>query len=375
MKNRYLQKHIIDFLKKKMVFLGGARQVGKTTLGLSLLKPSTAKHPAYLNWDVLKSQAKIKKGELPYQPLIILDEVHKFYNWRSLVKGFYDQHHENKKFLITGSARLNIYRRGGDSLLGRYRYIRLHPFSISELNITSKSDFNHLLKFGGFPEPFLSNKIQDWKLWQRERLSRLVQDDIRSLESLKEYSRIELLAEALSSKVGSILSVKSLCEDLNINFRTAEHWITILENVYYCYRIMPYGSDKIKAIKKSQKLYLWDWSSCENEGARLENMLASHLLKYCHFLEDIHGEKMELRFLRDNSQREIDFVVLKNNKPQFAVECKSGDSSVSKNIFYFKQKTKIPKFYQVHTKSKDYEPETGIRVLPFITFCNEVGLC
>jgi predicted AAA+ superfamily ATPase len=219
-KSRYLSSVIESFLEKRMVFLGGPRQVGKTTVCLSFLNPPKINNPAYLNWDDLKSRALIKSGELPKQQILLFDEIHKFKNWRNLLKGFYDKQRDQHKFLVTGSARLDHYRRGGDSLLGRYRYLRLHPFSISELDIRSRSDFEHLLRFGGFPEPFLSQSEVEWKLWQRERLHRIVDDDIRDLERLREHSTIELLAETLPDRVGSPLSLKSLAEDLQVNART-----------------------------------------------------------------------------------------------------------------------------------------------------------
>lgn len=150
--------------------------------------------------------------------------------------------------------------------------------------------------------------------------------------------------------------------------------LKILESVYYCYRISPFGSPKIRAVKKEQKLYLWDWSPIENLGTKLENMVASHLLKYCHFIEDTEGDKMELRYLRDTDQREIDFVVIKNKKPLFAVECKTGERQVAKSIHYFKDRTSIPFFYQVHLGQKDYLLEEKIRVLPFIKFSQELDL-
>jgi uncharacterized protein len=165
-----------------------------------------------------------------------------------------------------------------------------------------------------------------------------------------------------------------LSEDLEFNFRTIENWVSILEKVYFCYRILPYGSQKIRAVKKEKKVYLWDWSACEDSGSRFENFVAGHLLKYCHFIEDTQGDAMELRFLRDTDKREVDFVVLKNKKPIFAVECKSGERSLSPHIKYFKERTSIPKFYQVHLGTKDYAPESGVRVLPFIKFCQEASL-
>lgn len=357
-----------------MVFVGGPRQIGKTTMCLRFLSPPSVNNPAYLNWDDLTDRSTLRKGELPQKPLLVLDEVHKYAGWRGLLKGFYDKKKDQQKFLVTGSARLDHYRRGGDSLLGRYRYLRLHPFSASELGLESRRDLDALLKFGGFPEPFLLQSEKEWKLWTRERLHRIVNDDIRDLENLRTLSSIELMADALPERVGSPLSIKALSEDLQNNPRTAENWVRILEQVYYCYRIPPFGAPKIRAVKKEKKLYLWDWSEVTNDGARFENFVASHLLKYCHFLEDTEGERMELRFLRDNDKREIDFVVLQGKKPLFAVECKTGEKAVSPHIRYFKQRTSIPVFYQVHLGTKDYEPESGVRVLPFLSFCRERGL-
>lgn len=373
-KTRYLTPFVEEFLKKRMVFVGGPRQVGKTTLCLDFLDPSTVKNRAYLNWDDINSRKIIRNGELPPAPLVVLDEIHKYKSWRNLLKGFYDKNKGEQNYLVTGSARLDIYRRGGDSLLGRYRYLRLHPFSVNELNIGSLGDLKGLLQFGGFPDPYLAQSEKEAKLWRRERLYRIVNDDIADLENLREYSTIETLAEALPDRVGSPLSLKALCEDLGVNQRTVAHWIEILEKVYYCYRISPFGAPKIRAVKKEQKAYLWDWSAVENEGIRFENMVASHLLKFCHFKEDTEGDVMELRFIRDHDKREVDFVVLKNKKPLFAVECKTGERQLSPAIRYFKERTNIPYFYQVHMGTKDYLAEEKIRVLPFLKFCTEMGL-
>lgn len=371
---RYLHDEIQDALQSKMVFLGGPRQVGKSTLSLSFLSNPSTQNPHYLNWDHLQDRAKIKKFEIPEGSLLIFDELHKYKLWRSFIKGLYDKNKGFQNYLLTGSARLDHYRRGGDSLLGRYRYFRLHPFTVSELKINTEKDVTSLLHFGGFPEPFLAQSEKKLKIWRNERLYRIVYDDISNLERLKEFSSIELLADALPDRVGSPLSLKSISEDLDVSPKTIAHWVDILEKVYYCYRILPYSSPKIRAVKKENKLYLWDWSAIENPGIRFENMVASHLLKYCHFIEDTTGDKMELRFLRDTDLREVDFVVLKNKKPLFAVECKTGDSQVSRHIHYYKDRTPIPKFYQIHLGSKDFQRDAHIRVMPFAKFCKELML-
>lgn len=364
--HRYLSQTIQEFLEDRMVFLGGPRQVGKTTLCLQLLKEKTIKSPGYFNWDRPQDRSLIRKGQFPAdEPVIVLDEVHKFKMWRNLVKGFWDKLRLDHQFLVTGSARLDHYRRGGDSLFGRYRYLRLHPLSLSELGPKSVDD---LLKFGGFPEPFFRQSEKLHRLWSIERRARIVNDDIRDLERLVEYSKIELLAELLPDRVRSLLSLQSLSEDLEVDPKTVEHWIQILERVYYCYRILPFGTPKIRAIRKQRKLFLWDWSQVPEPGPRFENMVASHLLKYCHFLEDTEGEKMELRFLQASNGREIDFVVLKNRKPLFAVECKTGERAASSNIHYFSARTQIPYFFQVHLGTKHQIIDQKSQIVPFSKF-------
>ncbi len=371
--NRYLRKQVKDDLKNKMVFVGGPRQVGKTTFALNFLPDPSEKHPAYLNWDDTFDRTALMRGELPpNQKFIILDEIHKFARWRNLIKGFYDKNRSEISFLITGSARLDYYRKGGDSLHGRYHYYRLHPFSLMEINpAPTKDDFNALMKFGGFPEPCLKGEEKFWRRWQRERIQRVIYEDIRDLENIKEISLLELLIDELPSRIGSPLSVKNLKETLQVAHETVERWLKIFERMYYCFRIAPYGPPRIRAVKKEQKLYMWDWSLISEPGPRFENFIASQLLKYCHFMEDTEGFRMNLRFLRDTDKREVDFVIIKDNSPLFAVECKSGEKNINSSLFYFMKRTQIPKFYQVHTGNKDYEKE-GIRVLPAHTFCKEL---
>jgi len=372
---RYIKKPVISDLKSKMVFIGGPRQVGKTTLALSFLPEPNTKSPGYFNWDDVSDKSKLLKGELPPKAkIIILDEIHKFARWRNLVKGFFDKKREEMSFLITGSARLDYYSKGGDSLQGRYHYYRLHPFSLRELSaVPTKDDLDLLLKFGGFPEPLFKSEEKFWRRWQKERLQRVIYDNIRDLETVKEISLLELLASELPHRVGSPLSVKNLKELLQVAHETVERWLKIFERMYHCFRIPPFGSLKVRAVKKEQKMYLWDWSLIEEAGPRFENFIASQLLKYCQFIEDTEGYRMELRFLRDTDKREIDFVVIKDGKSEFAVECKTGEKDISPSIHYFKERVKIPKFYQVHRGQKDYE-KNGIRVLPVLTFCKELDL-
>jgi hypothetical protein len=373
---RYLEIPVRAALARKMVLVGGPRQVGKTTFALGFLgKNAKETHPAYLNWDHPAVRPRLRKAELPPgEPLLLLDEIHKYARWRNLLKGIYDTEKSRRKILVTGSARLDYYRKGGDSLAGRYRYFRLHPFSLRELSgRPSRADLDVLLQFGGFPEPLFARDATEHRIWQRDRLSRVIREDLRDLEHVREITLLEHLVDMLPSKVGSPLSIKSLREDLDIDHKTVERWLSILENLYVCFRIPPYGPPRVRAVKKERKLYLWDWSGVEKGGARFENLVASQLLKYCHFLEDTEGRSMELRYLRDTDKREVDFIVLRDGKPLFAVECKSGEKALSPAIRYFAARTPIPHFYQVHLGER-YFATGKATVLPFIRFCDDLAL-
>ena len=368
---RYLESFIREDLKKRMVFLGGPRQTGKTTLSKLLIKNYKEGHPAYLNWDSDFDRKKIRDHQWPVdEKLIVFDEIHKKRTWRNFIKGVYDTLKTRHSFLVTGSAQLDHYRRGGDSLLGRYYYYRLHPFSLPEVGF-SKENLHKLFKFGGFPEVFLSKSVRHLKKWHRERLSKIVKEDLRDLETVKDLDKVELLAEELSRRVGSPLSMNSLSKDLEVDPKTIKRWLLVLKALYYCFQIPPLGGPKIRAVKKEQKLYLWDWSEVEEEDFRFENFVACQLLKYCHFHEDVHGEKMELRYIRDTDKREIDFVVLKKKKPLFAVECKLKQTSASPHLFYFEKRTSCKTFYQVSLEGHNRAINKSISLLSFEEFCKK----
>lgn len=372
MKNkiRYIATNVQEDLEKKMVFIAGPRQVGKTTFSKSICSDY-----AYLNWDEVTHREKILKNQLPTNKLIILDEIHKYKLWRNWIKGKYDTLKEEHQFLITGSAKLDVYRYGGDSLQGRFFSYRLHPFSVNELKIKNKKDFLDLLNLSGFPEPFLSGKERDYKRWSKDYRSRLIRDDITSLERIDDLGSLELMMMRLPDLVGSPLSINSLREDLQKSFKAVSRWIEILERTYGLYRIATYGPPKIKAIKKEQKHYHFDWALPADQSKRFENLVAGHLLKYCHFIEDTEGDNCELRFFKDIEGREVDFVVVKNKKPLYFIEVKSSGKEISPNLIYLNKKFPEVKSFQIHLDEKvDYVGEGGIRVCPAWIFLNDLGV-
>ncbi len=366
-RNRYLTDCVLRDLHEKMVFIGGARQVGKTTFAVNIVGNKFGKF-AYYNWDNRSDRREIMRPGWPGNiELIILDEIHKYKNWKNLIKGEYDKLKNKYKFLVTGSSKLDIYRRGGDSLQGRYHYYRLHPFSLAELlNKKNKieiskeiffgdkyymSEFNTLFEYGGFPEPLLKENSRFLRRWHNEKIERMFREDITDIEQIRDLGNMKLLSDILPDKVGSLLSINSIREDLEVSHRAVSNWLNILETFYYHFRIYPYAQKIIRSIKKEPKLYLWDWSEIEEPSARFENMIASHLLKFCHYFYDYEGYKTELSFLRNVDKKEVDFLVTIDKKPWFAVEAKLTESEVSKSLLYFKERLKIPYVYQVLRES------------------------
>lgn len=381
MKNRYLIPCILDDLfDKKMVFIGGPRQVGKTTLGNNLIA-NFFKKTNYYNWDNRNDRKIILSSSWESDTeLIIFDEIHKYKKWKSFMKGEFDKHKNEFNFLITGSARLDIYKKGGDSLQGRYHHYRLHPFSVAELlnlksnlipfeelEISSNSPqeiLNDLEHYGGFPEPFTKHNERTIRRWHNEKIDRMFKEDIQDIEMIRDLASMKILSDILPSKVGSLLSTNSMREDLDVSFRAVSHWLNILESFYYHFRIYPYTSIGIKGLKKEPKLYLWDWSEIKDESKRFENLIASHLYKMVHYLYDYEGYKTNLHFLRDLNKNEVDFLITVDNKPWFAVEIKSNDTIPSKNFTLFKDKYKIPFCYQVIRKSGiDILSNKNIRII------------
>ena len=360
---RYLQPTLADDLLRKMVFLGGPRQVGKTSLGKQLI----ADPGAYLNWDVAAHRSLILKHQLPATGAWLFDEIHKYRLWRGYLKGLFDLYGNSKQILVTGSARLDDYRFGGDSLQGRYHTLRLHPFSVAELGIRTAEEFEQLFRLGGFPEPFLAGSERQARRSARDYRDRLMREEVTSLERIDNLGQLELLVMRLPALVGSPLSLNGLREDLSLSHRTVGNWINVLERLYAIFRIAPFGAPRIRAVRKMQKHYQFDWALVEDEGARFENLVASHLQKWVHWQQDVEGRDAELRYFRDTGGREVDFVVMVGGQPVSFIECKLADGPVGNGMRYLKQRFPRVDAWQVAARTgRDYLTRDGVRVAPVL---------
>jgi predicted AAA+ superfamily ATPase len=361
---RYLTKYILDDASKKMVFLSGPRQSGKTTLVLDLLKNLPG---LYLNWDDQDHRKLIlKRAWSDEETYIALDEIHKFSRWKNFLKGTYDTQKNKHRFIITGSAKLDIYKKGQDSMLGRFFSWRVHPLCLAELKHQFKNtdikNLDKLLTLGGFPEPFFEGKEIFAKRWRKEKLKLVFRQDIQELESIKDISLLELFYQGLSERVSSEVVVSNLARDLEIAPKTAKSWLNVLEKTYAVFIVRPFGKGVAKAITKTPKVYFYDNGEVNgDEGAKFENLVASHLYKRIQFLEDLYGDKYELNYLRDKTGHEVDFVILKNNKPVCLIEAKLNDGNRSKSLYFYKERLKIS--HSVQLIKESIKPATRDEIL------------
>ncbi len=370
---RYIETGVTDDLKRKMVFIGGPRQSGKTTLAKNLCAAAGFDvKKRYLNWDATEDRENIITETFPADPgFLILDEVHKYSRWRQIVKGLFDKRGDELQILITGSARLDYYRRGGDSLQGRYHFYRLLPLTFAELGTRSISTIHDLLIYSGFPEPFLLQSERQTKRWSREYRSRIIRGDLTDLENVQDVGIIEKMVLKLPDLVGSPLSLNALREDLQVSHQSVSRWISMLENLFMFFRIYPFGAPKIRAVKKEAKHYHLDWTLVKDMGFRFENLIACHLLKWCFFLQDTEGRDIELRYFRDVDRREVDFVIVEDGNPIHFVECKISGKSISRSLRYLKVRFPSVMATQVSLeKDKDLLTKDGIRLCSANNFLN-----
>ncbi len=398
MKRSY-EYHLLDHLKqhRQMIFLTGPRQVGKTTLCTGL-DPGGQ----YLNWDNQDDRAMIIDGPSKIAevsglntlkgdaPTIVFDEIHKYSKWKNFLKGFFDTYGNRAKIVVTGSSRLDVYKRGGDSLMGRYFLYRLHPFSVREIieprlkeqeiqkpTAIGMDAFHNLFTFGGFPESYLKSEKRFYNRWKKLRHQQLFQEDIRDLSQVQEIHQLELLSQFIQYQAGQLVNYSALSKKVRVSVDTIRRWIDVLNSLYYCFTIQPWHQNIPRSLLKQPKVYLWDWSVIQDIGAKTENFVASHLKKAVDWWTDNGYGDYNLYFIRDKEKREVDFLITRDGKPWFLVEVKTGKTNrISQSLLHFQKRIKAAHAFQL-SHSMDYVDKDCFSIdqpviVPVTTFLSQL---
>ena len=372
-----MQRTLLESLRehylkdRQMLFVSGPRQVGKTTIARQL--GDVFPVGAYFNWDNPSHRMAILDGAqeiatrlgldrlLAEKPFCAFDELHKYRHWRDFLKGFFDVYENRVHVLVTGSAHLNIFKRAGDSLMGRYFPYTLHPLSVAECargraveplvhppRHIDEDQWQALWRYGGFPEPFLKADNRFYTRWRKLRTEQFLREDLRDLTRIQELGQIEMLAMNLSNHVGQLTSYSRLAREIRVSVDTVRRWTATLESLYYCFSVRPWYKNVTRGLRKEPKYYLWDWSQVGDPGARAENFVASALLKATHWwTQDGRGD-FGLHFIRDKQKHEVDFLVTRDRQPWFLVEVKtSGGARLSEALALFQSQTGAEHAYQL----------------------------
>jgi predicted AAA+ superfamily ATPase len=374
MKIRTITKYLDNYLKslRQMVFLSGPRQSGKTTLATHYVDENGG--GVYFNWDVITDQKKMAKDPYFFEKenrttnnIVVFDEIHKYSRWKNYLKGAYDKYKDDFLFIIAGSGRLDLFKKGGDSLLGRYISLPLFPFTLSELSerfvdftefkkylvegppafSSSTSDYESLFELGGFPAPLLRGDKSYYNIWAQERKTLLIREDIRDATNIRDISLLEILSHLLVERIGNPLSINSLREDVGVAFETVRDWIDVLAQFYYIFQVRPFTGSLKRTLRKETKVYLFDWAEIDDVSVRFENFVATHLLKAVKTWKSLGAGDLHLYYIRDKEKNEVDFVIAEKTKPLCLIEAKTTDDECSKSLLSYQERLKVPVAVQI----------------------------
>ena len=376
-----------SFLHGRMSFICGPRQIGKTTLAQNHLD-QVKQIDNYHNWDSLSLRRNfssnplffIENIPLPLLPgrklpgymrqWVVFDEIHKYPQWKNILKGYYDELKQNINFVIIGSARLDYFRQSGDSLVGRYFLFKmspLHPHDLTGFILDQDSAWHpksslvpfsdsdktfqeatlQLFDLTGFPEPLSIGTKDFYERWKNNHISLITSEDIRDLSRISNIQKLQTLVFLLPERVGSPVSLNNLKNILGCAHASVKNWLEALKKVYLVFAIAPYTARLSRSVRKEQKYYFWDWGLLQEPGKKFENFIAVHLQRAVSAWNEWGKGDYQLMYVRTKDGREVDFVVTERDTPYILVESKKNDKNLTASLTYFKNRLQVPLAFQV----------------------------
>jgi predicted AAA+ superfamily ATPase len=368
-----IKRHLQDIgfdpeIGRQLRFIAGPRQAGKTTLARHILVSGRSEN-LYFNWDSREVRTAYRKDAHFFEsslrekkpgrelPWICFDEMHKMPNWKNILKGIYDRFEAEVRFIVTGSARLDWFRRSGDSLAGRYFLFHLNPVSLSELaghphlppaagensaaymervlshHRAEASLLEQMLAFGGFPEPLLKADETFYRRWQNEMTDHLTREDVRDLTRIAAVENVAGIMQIIPERVGTPLSLNALAEDVETSHTSVRNAVRAMELTCALFLLSPYSARIARAVKKERKAYFFDWGRCPDPARRFENYAAVEWKTRIDLWRDRGLGNYELMYFRTRDGKETDFLITRDRKPWCLCEAKLQDESIARHHY------------------------------------------
>lgn len=260
---RRVKQQVVEALNRQPgVVLVGPRQVGKTTLALDL---AAERDSLYLDLEDSNDREKLSEPALflaQYEDkLVILDEIHRTPELFQALRGTIDKgRHKGKRtgrFLILGSASIDLLRQSGESLAGRIEYVDMQPLDITETG-TAADAMNRLWIRGGFPDSYLAKSDRDSFRLRKSFIRTYLERDIAQFGPRIPAETLERLWKMLSHGQGSLLNASNLASALSLSAPTVTKYIDLLVDLLLVRRLRPFHAKVGKRLVKSPKVYVRD---------------------------------------------------------------------------------------------------------------------
>lgn len=380
--SRQIEKTILRASRGfKVVFLGGPRQVGKTTVLKHLSKKTNRQ---YVTLDDLEERELAKKDPAlfltQHKPPIIIDEAQYAPELFSVIKMIVDESDERGQFWLTGSQQFNLIKNIQESLAGRVAILDILGLSRQEKFGKTKKNkvqlFDEIFT-GSFPV-FYSNKDVDRDFFYNSYIQTYLDRDLSNIFGVSKLSEFNRFLSVCAARTGQILNMSDLARDVGIAISTASEWLSILEATKQIFLLRPYFLNITKRYIKAPKLYFLDtglasyltkWNSPESlkvgnmSGGLFETYIISEFIKkYIN-----NGKEPPLYYIRDKEGHEVDLLIYDDGIHMYEIKLAAKtDEEFEKNMNYFELKSKDFKSKTIISLIKEPLKVTGeIQYIPY----------